>query len=169
MAHATPDPVRSQDRESGVPARVQKITIGPSARLALVLGIVHMVAAGLPWLVPIPAVGKAAVTLAIAFSLVFFMTRYAALHSAHSIVALETREDGGIAYQTRDGEWFEGELLGSSYVSPQLTIVNLQPRGRWRAHRAILLPDNVDPRAFRRLRAWLQWRRAERGFRPSDR
>jgi toxin CptA len=59
----------------------------------------------------------------------------------------------------------EGELSGSSYVSPALTIVVLQPRGRGRTRRAIILPDSVDARDFRRLRIWMRWKQG--GVEPS--
>lgn len=140
---------------------VQRVAIAPSVRLAIALCLVHSIAAVLLWLVPIPALGKAAVTLAIAISLVYFLARDAALHAAHAIVALELDDGGSLFFQTRGGRRVECELLGSSYVSPGLTIVNMRPRSRAGARRVILVEDNVDPREFRRLRAWLRWKRGE--------
>jgi toxin CptA len=140
---------------------VQRVAIAPSVRLAIVLCLVHSIAAALLWLVPIPALGKAAVTLAIAISLVYFLARDAALHAAHAIVALELDDGGSLFFQTRGGRRVECDLLGSSYVSPGLTIVNMRPRNRAGARRAILVEDNVDPREFRRLRTWLRWKRGE--------
>lgn len=140
---------------------VQRIQVSPSVLIAIAVSLVHLAATGVLWLVPIPVLGKAVLTFAIAISLVFFMARDAALHAAHSIVALELGEKGEIACQTRRGEWLDCELLGSSYVSPQMTVVNLRPRGWWRARKVILVPDNVDPRDFRRLRMWLRWKSGE--------
>lgn len=137
---------------------IQHISISPSVRLATALCVAHLAAAGLLWLVPIPALGKGAFTLAIAVSLVYFLARDAALHAANAIVALELKNGGGISFHTRDGGWVDCELAGSSYVSPRLTIVNLRPRGKRRTRHVILLPDNVDPRDFRRLRMWMRWK-----------
>lgn len=139
----------------------QRIEIRPSAMLAVALGVSHLAAGGLLWLVPIPVLGKALFTLAIAVSLVHFMARYALLHAARSIVALEIKDGIGILVQTRNGEWLDCHPLGSSYVSPRLTIVNLRSRGRWDARRVILVSDNVDARDFRRLRMWLRWKEEE--------
>ena len=136
----------------------QRITISPSVWLAAALCATHLAAAGLLWLIPIPVVGKLVLTMAIALSLVFFVARDAALHAAHAIVVLEIRDGGGVAFQTRCGEWLDCEVLGSSTVSPRLTIVNLRPRLRWGTRRLILVPDNVSPRDFRRLRMWLRWK-----------
>lgn len=137
---------------------VQNIAVSPSVRLAIALCTVHLVAAGLVWVVPIPVLVKGAVTLAIAFSLIYFLARDAALHAANAIVELELKSGGGISFRTRDGSWVDSELLNSSYVSPALTIVVLQPRGKGRTRRAIILPDSVDARDFRRLRMWLRWK-----------
>lgn len=136
----------------------QRIAIFPSVWLATALCVAHLAAAVLLWLIPIPVMGKLVLTLAVALSLVFFVGRDASLHAAHSIVALEIRDDGGVAFQTRRGEWLDCEVLDSSYVSPRLTIVNLRPRLRWGTRRLILVPDNVDARDFRRLRMWLRWK-----------
>lgn len=137
---------------------VQTIAVSPSVRLAVALCAAHLVAAGLLWLVPIPALGKGVVTLVIAFSLIYFLARDAALHAANAIVALELKDGGGISFRTRDGTWVDSELSDSSYVSPALTIVVLRPRQRGRTRRAIILPDSVDARDFRRLRMWMRWK-----------
>lgn len=141
-------------------ALVQRIAISPSVRLAIALCAAHIAAAGLFWLVPMPPLAKATLTLAAAVSLVFFLARDAALHAPQAIVALEI-QNGGISFHTRAGDWVGCEVLGSSYVSPGLTIVHLRPHGRRWTRRVILVPDNVDQRDFRRLRVWLRWKHGE--------
>lgn len=143
---------------------VQRVTISPSVRLALALCLVHGIAAALLWLVPIPALGRAAFTLVIATSLVYLLARDATLHAAHAIVALELDDSGTVFFQTRGGRRVECHLLGSSYVSSALTIVSLRPRGGAGTRRVVLVEDNVEPRDFRRLRTWLRWKRGE----PAD-
>lgn len=140
-----------------------RIAIGPSMMLAVALGAAHFAAGGLLWLVPIPGPGKAVFTLAIAGSLVYFMARDALLHAPQSIVALELRDSGSVSLQTRRGEWIEGDVLGSSYVSPFLTVINFRPLGQRGARHVILLSDNLDPRDSRRLRMWLRWKWGEGG------
>ena len=145
-------------KRNGGDVPAQRISVRPSVLIAVAVSILHVGAAAVLWLVPIPILGKAVFTLAIAVSLIYFMARDAALHAARSIVALELREEGGIACQTRNGAWLECELLGSSYVSPGMTVVNLRARGWTGYRRVILVPDNVDVEDFRRLRTWLRWR-----------
>jgi toxin CptA len=135
----------------------RRIAVAPSVMLASALSALHLAAAGLLWIVPLPVPGRILLTGAVAVSLIYYMARDASLHTPHSIVALEIR-DGAVSLQTRRGEWLDGELLGSSYVSPRFTIVNFRPHGRWVTRRVILVPDNVDSEDFRHLRTWLRWR-----------
>ena len=143
---------------------VQTIPVSPSVRLAVALCAGHLAAAGVVWLLPLPVLVKGAISLAVAVSLVYFLALDAALHAAKAIVELELKDDGGIAFRTREGRWVDSELAASSYVSPGLTIVVLKPRGRGRARHVILLPDSVDARDFRRLRMWMRWK--HEGGRP---
>ncbi len=149
---------------------VQRIQVAPSVLIAISVTTVHLAAAGLLWLVPIPVFSQAVLTFAIAISLIYYLARDATLHAAHAIVALELRAGGEIACQTRRGAWLDCELLGSTFVSPHLTVVNLRPRGVWLARRVILVPDNVDAQDFRQLRMWLRWKRGEsvEPLRPLD-
>lgn len=140
---------------------VQRVSIMPSVQLAAVVCGAHLFAAVLVWLVPLPIAVKSALTLAIAVSLVYILARDAALHATNAIIALEIGEDDAVSYQTRAGDWVDCELLGSSYVSRRVTIVNLQPLGRRRTRHVILVSDNVDPLDFRRLRMWLRWKRGD--------
>jgi toxin CptA len=137
---------------------VQNIPVSPSVRLAVALCAVHLAAAILLWLLPVAVLLKGAATLAIAFSLVYFLARDATLHAAKAVVELELKDGGGIAFRTREGSWVESELAASSYVSPALTIVVLRPRGKAGTRRVVLLPDSVDARDFRRLRMWMRWK-----------
>jgi toxin CptA len=146
---------------------VQRIPVAPSVLIAITVTVVHLAAAGLLWLVPIPVTVQAALTLAVAVSLVYYLARDATLHAAHSIVMLELRAGGEIACRTRRGAWLDCELLGATFVSPRLTVVNLRPRGKWLARRVILVPDNVDARDFRRLRMWLRWKSGD-GVEPAQ-
>jgi hypothetical protein len=140
---------------------IQRISVAPSVLIAFAVSAVHVPAAVILWLLPLPVVIQAGMTMACAISLIFFMARDAALHAPGSIIALELKESGSIACQTRNGDWVDCELLGSTFVSPQMTVVNLRPRGRRRSRAVILVPDNVDHRDFRRLRIWLRWRGGE--------
>jgi len=61
-------------------------------------------------------------------------------------------------FQTLAGVWHEAVLLGSSFVAPHLTVLNLKPAGGRLAKHLVILPDAIDAEDFRRLRVWLKWR-----------
>ena len=134
----------------------QSIAIRPSVLLATGLLALHFAAAGLLWATPLPALGQSVFALAIVISLIYYLARVALLHASHSIVTLEIRE-GAVSLQTRRGEWLNGELLGSTYVSELLTILNVRLKDSYSRRHVILVPDNVNPEDFRRLRTWLRW------------
>jgi toxin CptA len=145
------------------PART--ISVTPSRQLALLLCAMHLAAAGAVSVTPAPPWVRFVLLLAIAASLFHCLARDAVLCAPGAIVALEIGEDGVVSFRTRRGTWFECAVLGSSFVSPRLTIVHLRQSGQRRTRHVILVPDNVEGEDFRRLRVWLRWR-ALRGGPP---
>ena len=135
----------------------QRIAITPSIRLGIALSALHVAAGVAAWVAPVPFWLKLPLTFALAISLAYFLAHAAALRVAEAIVRLEVTDDGQMSFQTRGGDWRECELLGSSYVSPHVTILNLKPQGARRVRHVVLVPDNVDADDFRRLRTWLRW------------
>lgn len=146
----------------------QRIPIGPSTRLAALLCAVHFAAAGAVWAAPLPLWLQAAASLAVAASLVFAIAQGAALHAAGAAVALEIGDGDEIALHTRRGERLECRVLGSSFVSAHLTVLNLKPLAGGRAHHVVLMADSMDEQELRRLRVWLRWgrRRSDRAVAP---
>ena len=140
---------------------LRSIGIKPSARLAIALCLFHFGAAAAIWFAALPSWSKFGLTAVIGAGLGWSLLAQAALRTAGAIVALEITAAGRISFQTRRGAWRACELLGTSYVSSCLTILNLKPEGRRLARHVVLVQDNVDARDFRRLRTWLRW-----GHRP---
>jgi toxin CptA len=134
-----------------------RITIRSSTMLALGLCAAHLGAGVAVWLAAVPLWLKMGLSLGIVASLGWPLASQAALRAAEAIVAVEITESGRLAFLTRRGKWRGCELLGSTYVSPWLTILNLKPEGGRFVRHVVLVPDNVDARDFRRLRTWLRW------------
>lgn len=134
-----------------------QIEIKPSARLAIALCLVHSGAAAAIWGAALPLWLKGGLTVAIVAGMAWSLFARAALRAAESVVALEITPAGRLSFLTRRGAWHVCELLGTSYVSPGLTVLNLKPAGRRPVRHVVLVADNVDARDFRRLRTWLRW------------
>jgi toxin CptA len=137
-----------------------KIAIGPSRRLALLLCLVHAAAVGACLVVTMPALATAALIVFIGVSCAVSVYGPALLRSPGAVVALEAKDDGALSFQTRRGEWYQGTLLGSSFVAPYLAVLNLRCESSRRIHHVVILPDSAATEAFRQLRIWMRWRTA---------
>lgn len=99
---------------------------------------------------------------ALAASLAFYLRREGLRLAPESIVALSLHPDCRCAFQTRSGARHEATLLGSSFVAPYLTVLNLRPSNGLPTRHVVILPDGVDAERFRKLRVLLRWRCGEK-------
>ena len=134
------------------------IAVGPSRRLAGMLAGMHVFAAALFWLAPLPHWLAVLLTAVLLGSAWHTLRRHGFRTLLHSLIALRLDADCRCEFQTRAGAWHEAALLGSSFVAPYLTVLNLKPaEGRLMKH-LVIFPDAVNAEDFRRLRVWLKWR-----------
>jgi|ERR1043166_239342 toxin CptA len=143
----------------GVPVRLV-VDLKPSASLAGLLIAAHLAAAAC--LVPLALAWELKVcgVAMLGASLAFHLLRDAGLRLSNSIVVFETHGDADCAITLRSGEWLHCDLLGTTFVTPWLTVINLRPQlRRWPRH-VVILPDAAAVQDFRRLRVWLRWRRS---------
>ncbi len=82
----------------------------------------------------------------------------AALHQTPLAVAgVDLDADGAVAIAGPQGEWSAASLRNAAVPAAWLAVLSLRDaRGLRRT--AVVLPDALDPDAFRRLRMWLRWR-----------
>jgi toxin CptA len=140
---------------------VLKVSLRPSWILAAILAAAHGAAIAVIALVSVPLWLQLIAIAALAVNLVFEIRQTVLLRAPDAVVALEIASDDALSIQTRRGDWIECEVLGSTYVTYFLAIVNLKDQGSGRVKRAVILPDSIDAEDFRKLRVWLRWK-AER-------
>ena len=134
------------------------IAVGRSRRLAGLLAGMHAFAAALFWLAPLPH-GLAALLMPVLLGSAWHtLWRDGFRTLQHSLIGLRLDADCRCEFQTRTGAWHEAALLGSSFVAPYLTVLNLKPAGGRLVKHLVILPDAVNAEDFRRLRVWLKWR-----------
>lgn len=133
------------------------IPLKPSKTLVGLLGAMHVLSAALLWPLAMPTWLKAALALCLLASLRFHLRRDGFLISPRSVVAFQIDQECKCAFQTRDGNWTDARLLGTSFVSPWLTVLNLLPDGQRFATHIVLLPGSLDREDFRQLRVLLRW------------
>jgi toxin CptA len=140
------------------------------------LGFAHFAAIGLLWPLILPVSAKLAGSAFLVVSLVFYLRRYALLRSPDSAMYIELSEEMICTLETRRGHRVVCTLLGSSFVAPYLTLLELKPLkrqettklpshpdrlkrwGGFFARSIVILPDAIDAEQFRQLRVLLRWK-----------
>ncbi len=166
------------DLPNSPPSVSLAIQLKPSPRLAVMLTFAHVAAIGLLWPLALPDWGKVSASVMLAASLVFYLRRYALLRSSRSITRLEVTDDMAFTLETRSGARLDCALLGSSFVAPWLTVLELklvEPGSLWQrfaSYSITILPDGINAEEFRQLRVllWWKWRdpRKQKGKREKD-
>lgn len=134
------------------------LQLRPSRTLGLLLAAAHILSLLLIWVMPILLALQLVFSLLLAASFVFHLRRDVRLAAPNSIIRLRFSPDCHCTYQTRDETWHEAILLGSSLVTPWLSVLNLKPDGRWLSRHAVIFPDSADPEGRRKLRVLLRWK-----------
>lgn len=133
------------------------VALRPSRLLTLVLGAVGLGAMALVWTMPLPVALQALLMLAIVASAGDAVWRYAWLRAPQSIQQLEVNHKGALRCLMPAHDWQAAQVLGSSTVTPWLTVLNLRLEGRRFARHVVLLPDMAEHDTLRQLRVWLRW------------
>ena len=133
------------------------VALRPSRMLGLLLGVACVSVVVLIALLPLPVWGKVLGVLVVTLATTYSYNQYAGLRLLRSITALEVGSKGELRCFTRAHDWRNAEVLGSSFVTPWLTVLNMRLPDQLLAQHVVLLPDTLESDAFRRLRVWLRW------------
>jgi toxin CptA len=133
------------------------VRIGPSRCLAGLLVLVHALACAILYPLALPETLKLVFAVAIAVSGIHSVLKTALLRSHNAIVALEIGDDGAALRERYTGQWQACRVLGTTFVSSPLTVLNLELVNGGAVRHVVLLPDNVGRDDFRRLRVRLRW------------
>jgi hypothetical protein len=136
-----------------------RANLRPSWSLAVALNAVHAGAAATLLHLDLSLELKLAGAAAVLASLCHAVWRNALLRGHRAIIALEIDDQENGAICARDGIWHEVKVLGTSYVTPRLTVINIRRAGARLPLHVLLTTDNVDPDDFRKIRVLLRWAR----------
>ena len=135
-----------------------RIRLTPSRLLAAVLILAHAAAIVVVVMVELPQWLKVVAIALLIAQCAVVVRRQALLRGANAATAIEITSDHRINVESRSAGWCEYEVLGSSYVAPYLTVLNLRQSGTRVAKHVLLLPDSLNTDDFRKLRVWLRWK-----------
>lgn len=128
----------------------------PSLLLFLCIVFSHLlVMAVFAWL-PLPVILYLALLCVLLLSCIYYVLRDAGLRLDGACVALRM-EEKHIVLIDRENRETTGKLLGSSVVTPYLTVLNIALVGTRRTRNVVILPDSMDATSFRQLRVLLKW------------
>ena len=136
-----------------------RATLKPSRTIAVALVLAHALAATTVMPLELSLSAKAALILVLGLSMFHAIYRHALLRTTRAVVAIEVKDQCTAVVEGRDGSWRDARILGSTYVTPRLTVINLKVSGERLARHVVLVPDNVDAADFRNLRVLLRWLR----------
>jgi len=139
-------------------AAALSVRVGPSRRLGWLLLSAHAAAVVLSWVPPIAWWLSLGLSIAVLANLPFSLRYHASRRALGALTGIELRSDGSAAVENRHGRRSEVRVLGSSFISPFLTILNLAVAGAPLPRSLVVAPDALTADEFRRLRVWLRWR-----------
>lgn len=134
------------------------IHLQSSYRLVTILCLAHLITAGFLWPLALPLEIKAIIFVLLIISLLYYLRKDALLSANDAVIALQLKEDMRCIVTTRSGQSIACRILGSTFVAPYLTVMNLQPAGKFFMRSVVILPDSIKEEEFRRLRVWLRWK-----------
>ncbi|MFC1747276.1 protein YgfX [Pseudomonadota bacterium] len=108
------------------------------------------------WLYEIPLLLRLAVFAAVVTALVIHLRRYLFRTCKRAVKGLVWKTGGEWLLETNSGETVAAKLLGSSFVSPWLIVLNFKPEQGGRMWPVVIMQDHVDSTSFRRLSAKLR-------------
>lgn len=136
-----------------LPERIN-LSLEPSSKLAVFIAASHLLSLIIASSASLGLVQKTVLTAAILISFQRNWRRWVRLDASASIIGLELAPGGGWTLFGPTGKAMPARLLNSSVVHPCFALLSFSIGGV-RRRRVVLLSDNADPVAVRRLRVRL--------------
>lgn len=134
------------------------VRLQPSYYLAILLCLAHAISGLALWPLALPLSVKAVIVVLLIVSLIYYVRKDALLTAQDAIVALTLTDEMLCTLTTRSGQTITCNLSAGTFITPYLTVINLQPVERFFMRSVVILIDNADAEDFRRLRIWLRWK-----------
>ena len=124
------------------------MAIHPSPRFAILLSLMHLLAAFAAYAAPLPV--SLGLWLAASASLAYHLARDALLLSPASWRSL-TVADGQATVVTRDGSVLTGPVAGGSVATPFFVVLRIEPEGGRGSVARAIFPDALEGDDYREL------------------
>ena len=128
----------------------------PSLICSALLFFVYTLTILIVFMLPMVVLTKVALAALLSCALFYSVRRDAWLLLPLSPVAIRIEGDQ-ITLITRGGSELQGEISGSSVVTPFLIILHVLPQALRGVRYVVIFPDSMDKERFRELRVRLKW------------
>ena len=129
-------------------APVFKHMVKPSLRFAVMLALLHIMAASVVYATAMPLAAKLVLFLLLSVGFVYYLLRDILLLLGNSWREISLDRDG-VSIVTRGGSGFLGRIENNSVVSPYFVVLCVRAAGhRLQAFR-VIFPDAMSSSAFR--------------------
>ncbi len=129
----------------------------PSSRLTYAMGLLSLATLLIVCMMPMVLWLQLLLPAACMPITAYVLARDVLLCLPRSWVRLELTYQGELKLTRKNGQIELAQIMPSSYVTSQLTILHLKLHGsRWQTN-LLIFPDSVTQSSFRQLRVWLLW------------
>lgn len=133
------------------------IALKPSKLLQRAILLLHGVAIAALWLAALPDASRWLATAGLVASAFWYGRQYGTV-APRQVTRLSIDDEGECTISTKDGAEYAGRALGSSLVTPLLSVVRIQVHDRRLTRAVVFLPDVTSDEEYRRLRVHLRWK-----------
>lgn len=134
-----------------------QLVLIPSRRLASILILVSFTACMLVLCLPFIWQCKATLLMVIILATAYSVACDALLILPWSCGLLTLNKDNDIVMTQKNGRNFVVNIMPTSLIMPQLSVINLRTKSLFWSRSIVLLADSADPEAARLWRVWLKW------------
>lgn len=129
-------------------AAVLQQPVKPSLRFAVLLLVLHMIAATVVYATAMPLPVKLVILLLISLSLFYYLARDVLLLFPDSWREISL-DQNGVSVIARDGSGFLGQVANQTIVSPYFVVLCVRLEGHRLLASRVIFPDAMSAGAFR--------------------
>ena len=136
---------------------VLPIVLNRSRYLAAALLCAHIATGTVLFSLHLALAWKCVLALLVVASLGHAMQLHVWLTARRSLTTFHLHDREYASVRLRDGTWCDARILGTTFISPFLTVINMRLSGEVRPRHVLVLPDSLPGEDYRRVRVALRW------------
>lgn len=132
------------------------VTLKPSRQLRQAVLSLHALAIASVWLADLSGIARWIASAGLLASAYWYGS--GKVFGAGQLGRMAIDDEGTCSLWALDGVEYQGRVLGSSLVTPVLSVIRIRMSGRWLSRAIVIVPDAVSEDDYRRLRVHFRWK-----------